>query len=487
MDAPPCRRSARRRGFEFQGHAIAKRSRCTADSARMKMTVTLYGAAGEVTGSSYHVQTSRASVLVDFGLFQGRGMATEANRVPRQLQVDKLDAVVLTHAHLDHVGRLPLLTKRGYARPIYATPASLEVAQLILQDSAKVQEQDMARTNRHRAEKGREPLEPLYTAADVGAVVSLFAPLPYQQSFEVAPGVSVRMFEAGHILGSASIEMTLEDSGVKRVVVFSGDLGPRNSPILHDFARLERASVVFLESTYGDRDHRPIAETVAEFRQLVGEAVERRGKILVPTLAELFEEKVFPPFPVVLDSPMAIEATRLHARHPELFDEEMKAMAGEHVFLKNFTNLQQSVSADDSRALNDLPGPCLIMAGAGMCNAGRILHHLRHNLPRAGTVVLIVGYQAPGSLGRALIEGAKEVSIFGEPTPVLGHCHSLGGFSAHAAQSDLMHWFSSLAPRNPRVVLTHGEDRGRLPLAALIEQRYRLKPFLPELFDVIEV
>jgi len=465
----------------------------------MKMTVSLYGAAGEVTGSAYHVQTPRASLLVDFGLFQGRGMATEGNRVPRQLNVDKLDAVVLTHAHLDHVGRLPLLTKRGYAKPIYATPATIEVARLILQDSAKVQEQDIARINRHRAEKGGEPLAPLYTAADVTQVLPLFAPLPYEQPFTVAPGVSVRMFEAGHILGSASIEMTLEDSGVKRVVVFSGDLGPRNAPILHDFALLERGGVVFLESTYGDRDHQPLKETVAEFRQLISEAVERRGKILVPSfavgraqallyhLAEMFHEKVVPSFPVILDSPMAIEATDLHRRHPELYDEEMKAVAGEKTFLKDFPQLQLSVTAQDSRALNDLSGPCLIMAGAGMCNAGRIMHHLRHNLSDEATVVLIVGYQAPGSLGRSLIEGANEVSIFGERLAVRAKCHSLGGFSAHAAQSDLLYWLSSIAPKHPRVVLTHGEDRGRLPLAALIQQRFHTKPILPELFDVIEV
>ena len=465
----------------------------------MKMTVSLYGAAGEVTGSAYHVQTSRASVLVDFGLFQGREMATSANRVPRPLHADKLDSVVLTHAHLDHVGRLPLLIKRGYQNPIFATPATLEVAELILRDSAKVQEQDLMRVNRKRAEKDKEPLEALYNNADVEATVALFQPLPYQAPFTIAPGVSVRMFEAGHILGSASIEMTLKDSGVTRVVVFSGDLGPRNAPILQDPARLDRGSLVFLESTYGDRDHRPLKETVAEFRQLIVEAVQKRGKILVPTfavgraqsilyhLAAMFEEKIVPHFPVVLDSPMAIEATRLHARHPELFDDEMKELAGNRAFLKDLTTLQRSVTADDSRALNDLAGPCLIMAGAGMCNAGRILHHFRHNLRHEGTVVLIVGYQAPGSLGRALVEGAKQVSIFGDPITVRATCHSLGGFSAHAAQTDLLHWFSSLAPKQPRVVLTHGEDRGRLPLAEIIEQRYHLKPILPELFDVVEV
>jgi len=465
----------------------------------MKMTVTLYGAAGEVTGSAYHVQTSRASVMVDFGLFQGREMAHEANHVPRKLDVEKLNAVILTHAHLDHVGRLPLLIKRGYKGPIFATPASIDIAQLILKDAAKLQEQDTERDNRKRAEEGKPPLQPLYTAADVEVVATLFQTVPYTTPFEIAPGVSVHMFEAGHILGAASIEMTLEDSGVKRIVVFSGDIGPRHSPILRDAACLDRGSVVFLESTYGDRNHRSLQETVAEFRQLIKDAVAEKGKILVPTfavgraqallyhLAAMFAEKIVPPFPVVLDSPMAIEATKLHTRHPELYDEEMAELAGEKDFIKDFPTLRYSITADDSRALNDLAGPCLIMAGAGMCNAGRIIHHLKHNLSRPGTVVMIVGYQVPGSLGRALVEGAKEVRIHGQTIPVRAKAHSLGGFSAHAGQSELLEWFSCLAPKHPRVILTHGEERGREPLAALIENRFHIKPERPLLGDVIEV
>jgi metallo-beta-lactamase family protein len=463
------------------------------------MNVTIHGAAGEVTGSAYHVQTGKASVMVDFGLFQGRHMAEQSNHVPRNLDVDKLDAVVLTHAHLDHTGRLPLLIKRGYKGPIYATPASLEITQLILEDAAKLQEQDAIRENKKHAEKNKPPVEPLFTTLDVAGVVALFKPLPYLQPFEVAAGISVRMFEAGHILGSTSIEMTVEDSGVKRIVVFSGDLGPRNSPILRDSACLTHADLVFMESTYGDRDHRSLAETVEEFRHLVTAAVARKGKILVPTfavgraqqlqyhLANMFMERIVPPFPVILDSPMAIKATGLYNHHPELFDEEMRALAADEVFRKHIASIRHSVTADDSKALNELHGPCLIMAGAGMCNAGRIIHHLRQNLPHAETVVLIVGYQAPGSLGRVLTEGAQEVTIFGEPVPVRATTHSLGGFSAHAGQTDLLSWFECLAPKHPRLVLTHGEDRGRLPLAELVEKRFGIKPVLPLLGDVVEI
>jgi metallo-beta-lactamase family protein len=293
--------------------------------------------------------------------------------------------------------------------------------------------------------------------------------------------------------------MTVEDSGVKRIVVFSGDIGPRNSPILKDAACLSRADLVFMESTYGDRDHRSLADTLVEFRQLVIEAVAQKGKILVPTfavgraqqlqyhLANMFLEKAVPPFPVILDSPMAIKATGLYSHHPELFDDEMKLLAGDQVFLRHMASIRHSVTADDSRALNDMPGPCLIMAGAGMCNAGRILHHLRHNLPLEGTVVFIVGYQAPGSIGRLLAEGATEVNIFGETIPVRAKTHSLGGFSAHAGQTDLVAWFNCLAPKRPRLVLTHGEERGRVPLAELIQKRFQIKATLPLLGDVVEI
>jgi len=416
----------------------------------MNITVTLHGAAGEVTGSAYQVQTRNASVLVDFGLFQGRHLAENVNHIPSQVKVKELDAVVLTHDHLDHTGRLPLLAHENYEGPIFATPATIDITRLILEDAAKIQEQDAERNNRKRADKGKPPIPPLFNSQDVATISERFRPLPYVEPVTIAPGISVRMFEAGHILGSASIEMTVEDSGVKRVIVFSGDIGPTNAPILNDPACLSRGDLVFMESTYGDRDHRSIEETIQEFRQLVKNAVAQKGKILVPTfavgraqvmlyhLANMFREGIVDPFPVVMDSPMAIRATKLHALHPELYDEEMRQLAGSEQFLKDLHSLQLSVTADESRALNDLPGPCLILAGAGMCNAGRILHHFQHNLSKPGTVVMIVGYQAPGSLGRLLLDGAKEVTIFGNVIPVRAVVHGLGGFSAHAGQSDLL-------------------------------------------------
>jgi metallo-beta-lactamase family protein len=465
------------------------------------MRITLLGAAGDVTGSASLVETSQASVLVDFGMFQGRTLAGSSNTVPRPLVPAKLDAVLLTHAHLDHTGRLPLLTQRGFRGPVYGTPGTLDLARLILDDTARLQAQDAKRANRHRAAAGQAPVQPLYDGEDVAAVAQLFRPLAYDRWQSVAPGVEVRAFEAGHLLGSVSLELRLTDGAVRRTVVFSGDLGPRHAPILRDPAEInDRADVVFLESTYGDRDHRSLPDTVQEFRELVTAAVRQGGKILVPTfavgraqqllyhLAQMFEDGGTKPFPVYLDSPMAIEATQLYSRHPELFDDEMRQLADSKRFVKHLESVRYCVSAEESQRLNALPGPCLIMAGAGMCNAGRIVHHLRHNLADPGTVVLIVGYQAPESLGRRLLEGAPQVQIFGDRIRVRATVRGLGGFSAHAGQSELLQWFAPLAPTQPRVVLNHGEDhKGRRPLADKIAQRFGLKCELPQLGDVIEL
>ncbi len=493
--------------LEGAGYPFRMR-RATADLSRVPgdpitvdlMQITLLGAAGEVTGSAYLVQTVQSRVLVDFGMFQGRTLAGSINNVPRELAPAQLDAVVLTHAHLDHVGRLPLLAQRGYRGAVWGTPATLELARLILDDAARLQAQDAIRTNRHRARAGLAPVKPLFDETHVAAIAAQFRPLPYEQDTIVAPGVSVRPYEAGHTLGSASLELRCADGATTRTIVFSGDLGPRNAPILRDAACIAaKADLVFLESTYGDRDHRSLAATVKEFGELVTHAVQHGGKILVPTfavgraqqilyhLSELFESGAVKPFPVYLDSPMAIEATRLYAKHTELFDDDAKRRsAGGGRFLKHLESVRTTVSAQESQSLNALPGPCLVLAGAGMCNAGRIVHHLRHNLGNPGTVVLIVGYQSPESLGRRLLEGARNVTIFGDRIRVQATVRGLGGFSAHAGQTDLLNWLGCLAPHRPRVVLSHGEDeKGRAPLAAKIAEHFGLAAERPQFGDVI--
>ncbi len=463
----------------------------------MKITV-LGAAAGEVTGSAYYVQTKQASVLVDCGMFQGGKKAEALNRPPTTAR-QKLDAILVTHGHLDHTGRLPLLAKRGHRVPVFATPATIEMASLILRDSARIQAGDADRRNRKRQRAGEPPEEPLYTPAHAEEVIQLFQPVPYNQPVAVAPGIQAIWAEAGHMLGSASIQLIVEEDGRQKRVVFSGDLGPRSALILKEFEPFRQADMVFLESTYGDHDHRPFTETVEEFVRIVKDTIEKRGKILVPTFAVgraqlltgllgwMFRKQKVRPFPIFLDSPMAIEALNIYVRHRELFDEGMTRFLAEKPLRADLKTMKLSATAEDSMKINDQAGPCLVMAGAGMCNAGRILHHLKQNLWRPETHVLIVGYQSHESLGRRLIEGQKLVSIHGEKIAVKAKVHTLGGFSAHAGQSDLLKWFSAIAPSKPRVILTHGEDGPREALAKKIQQQFKLPSRLPKMGDVVEL
>jgi metallo-beta-lactamase family protein len=463
------------------------------------MKIHFHGATGDVTGSAYHVVTKHASVLVDCGMFQGGRKEKAKNRREARLEGGKLDAVVLTHGHLDHVGRLPILTRKGYEGPIFATKPTIEIATIILRDSLALQKADLKRENRERARKHLPPLEPLFEEKDVRGLKPLVQTVKYNQRFELAPGISARLVDAGHVIGSASVELTVQEDGRKKVVVFSGDLGPRGAPLVNDPVPFEKADAVIMESTYGDRNHRSLHETAIEGRQVIARAIENKAKILVPVfavgrtqlllylLAGAFRRKTLPKFPIYLDSPMAIEATRIYGKNAELFDEEAKEMVSSGELRKNLDVARACSKPADSRKLNEVQGPCMIMAGAGMCTGGRIVHHLRHNLPIAGTEVLIVGFQSGRSLGRQLVDGEKEVWIFGERIPVRATISTMGGFSAHADQKGLLEWFDAVAPSQPRTIITHGEDRARRVFSELIRSRHKLTPECPNLGDVIEI
>jgi metallo-beta-lactamase family protein len=464
------------------------------------MKITIRGAGGgEVTGSAYLVQTRDAIILVDCGLFQGARKLENYNRIPVKGALDKLNAVVLTHAHLDHTGRLPLLTRAGYAGPIYATPATIDFTDLILKDSAHLQQSDVERQNRRRQRMGQPLLDPLYEQQDVEHLRPLYKKLDYDKPTPVAPGISVRAREAGHMLGSVSLELTVEEQGQKKVVIFSGDLGPRGAPLHRDYVPFDRADFVIMESTYGDRDHRSLKDTALETREVIKKAVRAGAKILVPVfavgrtqlllylLAGSFQRGMLPRFPIYIDSPMAIEATKLYGKHVELFDEEALAMQKSGELRQQLEMVKFCPTANDSRALNDVKGPCMIMAGAGMCTGGRILHHLRHNLANPSTTVLFVGYQGYGSLGRMIVDRKPAVTIFGEKIPVRASVHTFGGLSGHAGQTDLLRWLDAMAASGPRVFLTHGEERGRKPLGKLIKERYKLPVHYPAMNETIEI
>ncbi|HMF97838.1 MAG TPA: MBL fold metallo-hydrolase [Vicinamibacterales bacterium] len=463
------------------------------------MKITLLGAAGgEVTGSAYLVETQTANVLVDCGFFQGSKKVENFNRLPTSAALRRLDAVVMTHAHLDHTGRLALLAKGDYRGPIFGTRATFDLADLILRDSASLHKSDVARENRRRKAQGKPPLDVLFTDKDVARLRPLYKRVDYDRPTPVARGVTVRLVDAGHVLGSASVEMTIEDAGRSRAVVFSGDLGPRGAPLHRDPTPFKHADLVFLESTYGDRDHRSLHETAIEGREVIRKAADASARILVPAfaigrtqlllylLAGAFHRKTLEPFPIYVDSPMAIEATQIYKRHVELFDEEALAMQKSGELRTQLRTVRFSRTPNESRALSKARGPCLIMAGAGMCNGGRILSHLRTSLPRPETAVLIVGFQSRGTIGRLLVDGRKTVRILGEEVPVRASIHTMGGLSGHAGQTDLLHWFESLAAARPRVILTHGEEGARTALKQSIKDRHGIEAECPGLYDVIE-
>ena len=464
------------------------------------MQITILGAAGEVTGSGYLVQTARANVLIDFGMFQGRGAGDEKNREIDPVVPARLDAVVLTHAHLDHVGRLPLLT--GLACAVHATHASCALAELILRDSAKIQEGDAARENRWKERTGATPdAVALYGTAEVDAIVSRMRGHDYEQLIEVADGITARFQDAGHILGSASVELRVTEGGTTKTVVFSGDVGQKCMPILRDPVPCPPADLVFLESTYGDRDHRPADETFAELRAILEQSAWQKRKVLVPSfavgraqlllhvLAEIARDGRSPVVPVYLDSPMAIRATEIYNKFPDDFDDESRGLARSGQARREFANVNLCVTPQQSRDLNESWDPSIVIAGSGMCDGGRILHHLRHNLWRRGVQVLLTSFMGDGSLGRRLVDGAKTVRIFREDVVVRADVRTVGGLSAHAGQGGLIEWFTgaSQKPAAPRVVLTHGEDRQRGVLAQALTGLGGCTVAQPKRFEVIEI
>lgn len=460
------------------------------------MDITFYGAANQVTGSCHLVEDDNNRFLVDCGMFQGPRSLEKLNRIPKNLDAEKIDYVILTHGHLDHCGRLPMLVKAGFRGPVYATQGTIDIAKLILEDATHIQKGDTRRINRKRQRAGLKPIEPLFDEDDVKQVFNQFVPKPYFTSFSTSKNITVKFFEAGHILGSTSVEIKCKE--IQKTLVFSGDLGPYDIPLMRDPSRISEADYVFVESTYGDRNHRDLEDTIKEFKTIVSETVKRKGKILIPSfavgrtqtliyyLAKLMEEKEIDPIPVYLDSPMAIKATEIYVRNSQIMDNEAKLIIQDGKLKRGAFQLTNSLSLEESKELNSVEGPCVVIAGAGMCNAGRILHHLKHNLWKPSTVVLMVGYQARGSLGKKLLDGVKKVKLFGENIFVAATVKGVGGFSAHAGQSDLIRWLEPMASKpQTQVVLIHGERKQIRKFKERIKYKFGIESLTPSIGETI--
>jgi metallo-beta-lactamase family protein len=458
------------------------------------MKLEFFGAAAEVTGSCHILRVGGRQVLLDCGMIQGGRKDEARNADPFPFDAAKIDAVVLSHAHLDHCGRLPLLVKRGFRGPVHAQEASCELVAVLLADAAHLQERDAE----YKSRKTGKRVKPLYTIAEGEKVMRQMRAVKYREMFEVVPGVRVRFRDAGHILGSCSVEVWIEEGGEERKIVFSGDLGQYDTPILRDPEPIDRADMVLMESTYGGRRHRSRDETVAELGEILTSRRSRQGNILIPAfsigrsqeilyqLGKHYEEWELDRFRIFLDSPMAIEATQIYWHYPHLYDEEATRLRRENGGMPLLPNLSLSRSPDDSMAINRIRSGAIVIAGSGMCNGGRIIHHLKHNLDRAETQVLITGYQAYGSLGRRLVDGQAAVRIHGRDIPVRASVHTVGGLSAHGDQDDLARWYENMQNRPP-VYLVHGEVEAQQNFQTYLSGRCGAEVHLPKPGDVLDL
>jgi metallo-beta-lactamase family protein len=465
----------------------------------MNITLKFLGAARNVTGSRYLLEADGTRLLVDCGLYQEREFQAR-NWDPFPVPAGSVSALLVTHAHLDHCGLVPRLCRQGFRGPIYCTGATAEIARFILEDSARLQEEDARlKQERHEGEgrRGPYPEQPLYTTQDAITCQDQFSPVRYGQAVALGHGIEATFHNAGHVLGASNIRVVVRQGAEERAIVFSGDVGRWNVPFLEDPAVLEAADYVLVESTYGDKVHPSEAEAVDHLAAAVKAAYEAGGNIVIPTFAlersqdilyhlnTLVRASRIPHLLTFLDSPMAISVNEVFQRHPELYDEEMTALVRRHRSPFDLPGLHVTRTSDESKAINHLRGTAIIMAGSGMCTGGRIKHHLEHNIARPESTILFVGYQAAGTLGREIADGAREVRIHGRTYPVRAKVVQLSGFSAHADRDELLRWLSGARTPPRRAFVVHGEPETAASFAEFVRAKLGWEVSVPAYQDEV--
>jgi len=458
------------------------------------MEIEFYGATRRVTGSCHILRANGLTVLLDCGLVQGSRDVEALNREPFPFEPSEIDAVVLSHGHIDHSGRLPLLVNRGFRGPIFTHHGTIELCEILLRDSAMLSENDARFMQKH----GQRDAEALYTVEEAQRCVRGMTGLRYGERREILPGIVASLHDAGHILASAFVKLEITEGETTRTLVFSGDLGQYDSPILNDPDAIGQADVVLVESTYGDRLHRDFDSTVKEIGEIIETSRRDQGNILIPAFSigrsqellylfgEHYHEWALEKWQVFLDSPMAIEASRIYWHHEELWDDEARLFRRQMRKMPPVGNLHLTRRVEESMKINELHEGAIIIAGSGMCNGGRIVHHLKRNIERPECHLLITGFQAKGTLGRALVEGREEVSLHGRSYRVLAQRHTVGGLSAHGDRSDLVRWLKS---RNgsPKVMIVHGEEGAKESFRGFLRDELSVDALVPEPGDRLDL